>query len=77
MGGNNAPYKLFLNGEIISQRSDYPLYMPLNDLKPIQLKKGKNRLIYKIARSDKFRFSLFLTKLHHEAGALLHMTFDE
>ena len=42
-----------------------------------QLKKGKNRLIYKIARSDKFRFSLFLTKLHREAGALLHMTFDE
>lgn len=77
MVGNNAPYKLFLNGEIISQRSDYPLYMPLNDLKPIQLKKGRNRLIYKIARSDKFRFSLFLTKLHREAGALLHMTFDE
>ena len=68
--GNNAPYKIWFNGELIEQCDAHIHYMMQNKLAVLHLKEGKNRLIFKVIRTDTFKFSAFLSKLEYGAGSV-------
>ena len=68
--GNNAPYKMWLNGDLIEYCDVHIHYMMQNRQAVLHLKKGKNRLIFKVIRTDTFKFSTFLSKLEYGFGGV-------
>lgn len=55
--GNNAPFKYWENGVLLKENNEHTSWMPYNDEIGVNFKKGKNRLIFKLTRDDKFKFS--------------------
>lgn len=62
--GNNAPFKCWVNGDFICQDRTYTNWMPYNNEVAINLKKGKNRFIFKLLRADEFKFSITIRDLN-------------
>ncbi|MFR9310506.1 ADP-ribosylglycohydrolase family protein [Hydrogeniiclostridium mannosilyticum] len=57
--GCNAPAKIWVNGELVLDNQAYYAWTIFNCTAPASLKAGKNRIIFKLSRTDAFRFSVF------------------
>lgn len=55
--GNTAPFKVWENGKLIVENNIHCSWTPYNVNIPVNLKKGNNRIIFKLSRNDSFRFS--------------------
>ncbi len=55
--GNTAPFKVWENGKLIVENDIHCSWTPYNVNVPAYVKKGRNRIIFKIMRNDAFRFS--------------------
>jgi len=72
--GNNDEYKLWLNGTLISQDRDHPMYMPYNNTVGIDLKKGGNRFIAKLMRFNcDVEFSLLMRDPRNRAHYVVNL----
>lgn len=72
--GYSNPCKVFLNGELIFENHSCVNWMPFNYAIEANLKKGKNVLVYKVARqSGTFEFSNILSKREHGNGVLVDL----
>lgn len=57
--GNNNPFKVWLNGDIIIEKDETRYWTPFNHSRIVKLKKGTNRLIIKLVRNtEKIDFSI-------------------
>ena len=74
--GDTTPYKVFLNGELVSWGHRFCAWMPLNQVAEVKLKKGKNRFVYKLTRyNGEFIFSTFFSELSFGNGVAV--SFEE
>lgn len=72
--GNNDEYKLWLNGLLVSQDRDHPMYMPYNNTIGIDLKKGKNRFVAKLMRFNcDVEFSLLMRDPRNRAHYIVNL----
>ncbi len=72
--GNSAPYRVWLNGELVSFNDEYLHWMPLNNVAEVRLRKGKNRLVFKLIRKNGvFCFSTSFSKLMYGNGVLVEL----
>lgn len=73
--GHSAPHKVYVNGECVAYSHDNNVcWMPLNNAVEIKLKKGKNRLVYKLVRTNgAFEFSTILSQREFGAGVLVDL----
>ena len=55
--GNTAPFKVWENGKLICENHDHCTWTPFNINAPANINYGENRLVFKLARQDSFRFS--------------------
>ena len=59
--GNNDAYRLYLNGELIAEVDESVWWAPFNNVHPVTLSAGENRILVKlIKRGDELRFTLGL-----------------
>jgi len=62
--GYTSPYKMYLNGELKSEyKGENVCWMPFNGFAALNLKKGENRLVFKLTRlNGEFEFSTMITR---------------
>lgn len=64
--GNNDSYRLYLNGELVSEMEETTMWAPFNNSVPVTLKAGPNHLLLKLLRrGDQLRFTL---GFRHDTG---------
>ncbi len=71
--GYSAPYRVYVNGEKVAWHEGKNVcWMPLNNAVEIKLKKGRNKITYKLVRtSGKFEFSAILSRKNFGEGVLV------
>lgn len=70
--GNNDGFRVWLNGELVS-KGDKPVYWTLqNNTALLNLKKGKNKLVYKVIRRNApFQFSAMFSSMEFGNGVFV------
>ncbi len=59
--GNNDAYRVWLNGDLVAKSDNATMWMPYNMGGGVNLKKGTNRFIFKLARTgNNLNFSLLM-----------------
>ncbi len=59
--GNNDGYRLYLNDELVAEVDEYTWWAPFNNVHPVTLRPGPNRLLVKLLkRGDDLKFTLGL-----------------
>lgn len=73
--GHSAAHKVWVNGEcVISNKENNVCWMPLNNTIDIKLKKGNNKFVYKLIRTNgEFEFSVILSKFKFGNGVLVEL----
>jgi len=71
--GCTAPFKVWENGNLILESQLHRSWTPYNNNPGVTIKKGKNRMIFKITRTDEFKFSWSIRNSHDKAR-LYHKT---
>lgn len=70
--GNNDQYKIWLNNELVAEWNEPVYYMHQNNCIMVKLKKGKNRIVYKLVRKNaKFEFSAMCSQMEPERGVFV------
>jgi hypothetical protein len=62
--GYTSPYRIYLNGQLVSEhKGENVCWMPFNGFAELSLKKGENRLVFKLTRlNGQFEFSTMITR---------------
>jgi ADP-ribosylglycohydrolase len=68
--GSNDAVKLWVNRKPVIESDARQFFTPFNHIAPVKLNKGVNRLLLKVARSDRFFAVRFALKDHDKAGSL-------
>lgn len=70
--GYSSPYKVYFNGKPIAWGDESVCWMPLNNVVELQLEKGENTLVYKVARlNGEFEFSAIMSRIEFGSGVLV------
>lgn len=59
--GNDDAYRLYLNGELVAEEDECVWWTPFNNVHPVELRQGSNRLLIKLVkRGERLKFTLGL-----------------
>lgn len=72
--GCNAPAKVWINGQLVLVNHQHFAWTIFNCTIPAQLKEGKNQIVYKLTRTDRFQFSAICRDIDNRSRFLCNIT---